>query len=99
MGRRWLIHREEDAAVGAHVGDAKIAGPHLDARSPIDALAEDLLLQGSRLLELRLAQQQLFLPQFQQVLPTVKVARFFQIANKLDVQMRMEMSQKIPLVE
>ena len=64
-----------------------------------DALAEDLLQSGSRLLEIRLAQQQQFLPQFQQVLPAVKVARFYQIANKLDIQMRMEMSQKIPLVE
>ena len=64
-----------------------------------EELAEDLLESGSKLLELRLAQQQQFLPRFQKVLPAVKVARFYQIANKLDIQMRMEMSQKIPLLE
>jgi hypothetical protein len=40
-----------------------------------------------------------YLKQFSKVLPGLKVARFYQIENKLDVVVRYEMAERIPLVE
>ena len=38
-----------------------------------------------------------YLPRFKQVLPPRKVARFYQIENKLDIAILAEMAQAIPL--
>ena len=38
-------------------------------------------------------------PRFRRVIPAAKVARLYQIENKLDVQAKMELAQKIPLVK
>jgi len=39
-----------------------------------------------------------YIRKFEAVLPTVKVARFFQIDNKMDVMIDYEMSRQIPLI-
>ncbi|MEH6651882.1 MAG: hypothetical protein V7707_17815 [Motiliproteus sp.] len=64
-----------------------------------EALADDLLAQGVTLLEMQLALHQQFLPRFKAVLPTVKVARFYQIVNRLNTKMEMELARNVPLVD
>lgn len=64
-----------------------------------EALADELLAQGVTILEMKLALHQQFLPQFKEALPTVKVARFYQIVNRLDTKMKMDMAQNVPLIE
>jgi hypothetical protein len=38
-----------------------------------------------------------YLPKFKKVLPARKVARFYQVENKLDIVVLAEMAQEIPL--
>ena len=38
-----------------------------------------------------------FLPKFKKVLPAKKVARFYQLENKLDIAILSEMAEAIPL--
>ena len=64
-----------------------------------EALADDLLAQGVKMLEMRLALHRQFLPRFKAVLPSIKVARFYQLVNRLDNKMEMEMAQNVPLVD
>ena len=64
-----------------------------------DKLADELMAESVRLMELELALRKQYQPRFRQVLPGTKVARFFQLDNKVDALMRMEMASKIPLVE
>ena len=43
--------------------------------------------------------RQAYLPKFRQVLPEMKVARYYQIENKIQAAVMYELAQKIPLVE
>ena len=38
-----------------------------------------------------------YLPKFKKVLPAKKVARFYQVENKLDILILAEMAEQIPL--
>jgi hypothetical protein len=40
-----------------------------------------------------------YLPQFRKVLPDIKVARFYQLENKISAAMNYELAMNIPLVE
>jgi hypothetical protein len=42
---------------------------------------------------------QTFLPEFKKVLPAVKLARYYQLENKIHAIVKFEMAEKIPLVE
>jgi hypothetical protein len=43
--------------------------------------------------------KQAWVPKFEKVLPAKKVARFFQIENKLDLLVRLAIAQDVPLVQ
>jgi len=43
--------------------------------------------------------QQQFLPRFRYVLPVVKVARFYQLENKMDAEVDAQLALVVPLVE
>jgi len=43
--------------------------------------------------------RQAYLPKFRQALPEIKVARYYQIENKIQAAVMYELAQKIPLVE
>jgi len=43
--------------------------------------------------------RQAYLPKFRQALPEMKVARYYQIENKIQAAVMYELAQKIPLVE
>jgi len=47
---------------------------------------------------MRLITKQAFVKKFQEVLPNLKVARFFQIENKLEAIINMELAKQIPLL-
>ena len=48
---------------------------------------------------MRLITKQSFVKKFQQVLPSLKVARFFQIENKLEAIINFELARQIPLMQ
>ncbi|MFQ5760905.1 MAG: transcriptional regulator [Acidiferrobacterales bacterium] len=47
----------------------------------------------------RLKVKKKYVPRFKKVLPPKKVVRFFQVDNKLDAIVKMEMARNIPLVQ
>ncbi len=63
-----------------------------------DQLAEKLLNDYLSIEKARLDVKGKYVPRFRKVLPSKKVARFFQVDNKLDALINAELASEIPLV-
>ena len=63
------------------------------------AFAEWLIDENFAIKRQWVATQQEFVPKFRDVLPVVKVARFFQLENKMDAEVDAQLAMVIPLVE
>ncbi|HTX54692.1 MAG TPA: hypothetical protein VMD08_14895 [Candidatus Baltobacteraceae bacterium] len=63
-----------------------------------DATAKRLLDEYLTIQALGLKLQQVYLPKFRAVLPEVKVARYYQIENKIHAALAYELAAKIPLI-
>ena len=64
-----------------------------------DAKALDLVHRYFSAEEARSKVRSSYVSQFSKVLPGLKVARFYQIENKLDAVVRYEMAERIPLMK
>ena len=64
-----------------------------------DEKARDLLQQQLDLEQDRAKLRRSYVSKFEKVLPAKKVARYYQIENKLDVALQYEAAKQIPLVE
>jgi len=62
-----------------------------------DATADKLVGDFVKIEQARANLKAKFLPRFKKVLPATKVARFYQVENKLDVLILSEMAENIPL--
>jgi Spy/CpxP family protein refolding chaperone len=62
-----------------------------------DEVADRLLADFVGIEQARAALKAKYLPRFKQVLPARKVARFYQLENKLDLAILAEMAEYIPL--
>lgn len=62
-----------------------------------DELANKLLTEFVSIEQARARLKAKYLPKFKMVLPPKKVARFYQIENKLDVAILAEVAQNVPL--
>jgi Spy/CpxP family protein refolding chaperone len=99
MQRFWPLYREYRLAT-KKVGDRIVAliTTYADNyRNLTDKVADKLLTEFVRIEEQRARLKAQYLPKFKQVLPPRKVARFYQIENKLDITLLAEMAQAIPL--
>lgn len=76
------------------VGDYITAYPHLSDEQARRLLDETLAVEGDRV-KVRLA----FLPQFRGVLPERKVARYYQLENKIHALVSYELAARIPVVK
>jgi hypothetical protein len=63
-----------------------------------DATADKLVSDFVKIEQARANLKAKFLPKFKKVLPAKKVARFYQVENKLDVMILNEMAENIPLL-
>jgi hypothetical protein len=63
-----------------------------------DNVADKLLAEFVSIEKERARVKAKYLPRFKKVLPSKKVARFYQIENKLDIAVLYEIAQEIPLV-
>lgn len=63
-----------------------------------DATAKKLLDEALAIEDLGVKVRKAYLPKFRKVLPDVKVARYFQIENKIHAVMLYELAGSIPLV-
>jgi hypothetical protein len=95
----WPLYREYRAAM-ATVNDryVKLVVTYLDT---FDKLADDqatgMLNEALGIERARLDVKSQFIPRFGKVMPARKVARFFQIDNKLDAVIAADMAKMIPL--
>jgi hypothetical protein len=61
--------------------------------------AKKLLDESMTIETLRLKLAKTYLPQFRKVLPEIKVARYYQIENKINAVLMYELARNIPLLE
>jgi hypothetical protein len=63
-----------------------------------DQLAEKLLNEYLSIEKARLDVKAKYVPRFRKVMPPKKVARFFQVDNKLEAFIKADLASEIPLV-
>jgi hypothetical protein len=61
--------------------------------------AEKLLNDSLMLEEKRLELKQLYMPKFQEALPAIKTARYYQVENKIQAALQYELAAGIPLMK
>jgi hypothetical protein len=99
MQRFWPLYREYRLAA-SKVGDriVTLITTYADNHQNLtDKVANKLLTDFVRIEEDRARLKAQYLPKFKKVLPVKKVARFYQIENKLDTALLAEMAEAIPL--
>ena len=95
----WPLYREYRLEA-AKIGDRMVAliqryAANYDALT--DQTADKLVTDFVKVEQARARLKATFLPKFKQVLPAKKVARFYQVENKLDVLILAELAENIPL--
>jgi hypothetical protein len=96
----WPLYREYRLEM-VRVGDrllALITTYAQNYRGLSDEMAGKLLTEYLGIEKARLQVKNKYLPRFQKVLPPKKVARYYQVENKLDVIIQAELAEDIPLV-
>ena len=96
----WPLYREYRLEM-ARVGDrlVKVITTYLDNYESLsDEMAARLLDDYLAMEQERTAVKVKFVPRFRTALPARKVARFFQVDNKLDALIGAELAAEIPLV-
>jgi hypothetical protein len=64
-----------------------------------NATAKKLLDEYMAIDKLRLELRKAYLPKFPKVLPDVKVVRYYQIENKINMAVDYELGSRIPLIK
>lgn len=70
-----------------------------DRREISDAQALEMVKSYMKYEQARLDVQRKYLGRFQKVLPAKKVARFFQVENKLDAVVNYELAGNVPIID
>ncbi|TDJ58102.1 MAG: hypothetical protein E2O41_06665 [Nitrospina sp.] len=99
----WKLYREyQDQLDFINGRRVKLITDFADAlknKSLSDEKALKILNGSLHNKRLRLSTKQSFVDKFQEILPGKKVARFFQLENKLDAIINFELARQIPLVQ
>ena len=99
MQHFWPLYRQYRSAT-MKVGDRIVAliTTYADNyQNMTDKVADKLLTEYVSIEQERARLKAHYLPKFKKVLPPKKVARFYQIENKLDTAILAEVAQEIPL--
>ncbi len=95
----WPLYREyrlEAATVGDRLV-ALILTYAENYQNLTDEVADQLLTESMSIEKERASLKAKYLPKFKSVMPARKVARFYQLENKLDIAILAELAQEIPL--
>ena len=95
----WPLYREYRLEA-ARLGDRVVAlvSTFADNYEQLtDEVADKLLAEFVGIEQSRAGLKADFLPKFKKVLPSRKVARFYQIENKLDIAVLADLTEQIPL--
>jgi len=99
----WKLYRKyQDQLDFINGRRVKLIADFADAlknKSLSDEKALKMLNESLHNQRLRLSTKQTFVDKFQEILPAKKVARFFQLENKLDAIINFDLARQIPLVE
>lgn len=97
----WPVYdRYQDELFLLRVRSAKLMKDYADAYETItDGMARKLLDEYMTIETLRLKLGKAYLPKFSNVLPGAKVARYYQIENKINAVLYYELAGGIPLVK
>ncbi len=99
-GAFWPLYHEYREARGK-VDDRSVALIHGYAENfdlMSDELAQEMIQELMSIRQEELDVTRKYLRRFQKILPAIKVARFFQLENKLDAVIDFELAAEIPLV-
>ena len=101
--RFWPVYNDYQAAIGK-VNDRRIKlitsyADSYNSGNLSDDKALGLLDEFLSIEKARLKVKKKYVPRFKKVLPPKKVVRFFQVDNKLDAMVKLEMARNIPLVQ
>jgi len=96
----WPVYGEyQDELFLLHARTAKLVADYAAAYDQMsNDTAKKLLDEYMTIEKLGLKLRQAYLPKFRAVLPEVKVARYYQIENKIHAAMAYELAAKIPLI-
>ena len=100
MERFWPLYREyrlEAAKIGDRIV-ALIQRYAANYEALTDPTADKLVTDFVKVEQARARLKAKYLPKFKKVLPAKKVARFYQVENKLDILILNEMAESIPLM-
>lgn len=97
----WPIYQEYQADLAkANEKIGKLIGEYAESyQSMTDQTAKKLLDRSLVLEKERLALRTYYLPKFQKVLPAIKLARYYQIENKIQAILQYGLAANIPLVK
>ncbi len=99
----WKVYRAyQDKMDSVSDRRVKLIAGYVDAlksNSLTDEKALEMLNEYLSYERMRLITKQSFVKKFKQVLPSRKVARFFQIENKLEAIINFELARQIPLIQ
>jgi hypothetical protein len=96
----WPLYREYRLAMGK-VGDrlVNVITTYAENYPDIsDEMASKLLNEYLAIEKARTSVKSKYVPRFRKILPARKVARFFQVDNKLDAAINAELAEQVPLV-
>jgi hypothetical protein len=97
----WPVYDEYQKAI-MKASDRRVAAILKYAKNQqtmTDALATELIQEAMKSDLERIQTRQAWAPKFAAVLPGKKVARFFQLENKIDALVSVSMAEEIPLVK
>jgi hypothetical protein len=97
----WPVYKQyQDELFLLRTRTAKLIQDYADAyQSMNDATAKKLLDESLAIEDVGLKLRQAYLPKFRKVLSEAKVARYFQIENKIQAALNYELAANIPLVK
>lgn len=97
----WPVYeRYQDELFLIRARTVKLLGDYEDSYEKMtNAIARKLLDEYMNIESLQLKLRQAYLPKFRKVLPDTKVARYYQIENKVQAALMYELARKIPLAK
>jgi hypothetical protein len=97
----WPVYQKyQDELMGQRAKAANLIKDYADAYgSMTKEQAKKIIDQYMALESLSLKLRQSYLPKFRKVLPEVKVARYYQIENKIQAILMYELASEIPLAK
>ncbi len=97
----WPVYQQyQDELFLLRMRTINLIKEYSDAYQSLDnATAKKLLDEALMIDSLQLKLRQAYLPKFRKVLPDIKVARYYQMENKINATLMYELARNIPLAK